>query len=1073
MSEKTIAQPSTSLNTVDRRNPFPGLRSFKYEESHLYFGRENQIEIVLNKLIQHRFVAVVGTSGIGKSSFLYCGLFPTLFGDYHTEYSNKWEVCTFRPGESPIKNLAQSITNEAVKNNPDLDLDMTFNVEHSTLASSSMGLVDSFRGKFDKYKKNYLIFVDQFEELFRFKDIDSSTTEETLAFIKLLLTATEQNDVPIYVALTMRSDFVGDCSQYPNLTNAINRSQFLIPQMTRNEKKAAIEGPIQVMGADIDDRLVQQILNDVGDNADQLPIMQHALMRTWDYWEQSSIHNEAVNTGHYEAIGGMKTALEVHANEAFNELSDEQKKTCERIFKAITQKGDDGRRIRRPTQLSEIAAIAERPIAECIEVIDNFRRADRTLLMPPQEVPLDEDSVVDISHESLMRIWGMLIFWVDEESDFVKEYIGWAVAAENHQSGQGGLLKDADLKLALAKREEKKPNLAWGIRYHPAYERTMFFLDFSKKSEEEAIANREKQAKRRKKIFQAIFAFICVIMVGALIASYLAYEAQKEASKSANIAKKQEVKAKESAKEAKIQETKAKESAKEAKIQGAKASRAAKIAEIQRKQAVSSARAALLATKQAQREKKIAEDARGVAVKATESAKKSAIKAEKSAKVAQDERRKADNLSKRVIAQKMGLKSVLITDTVEQALVAQQAYNIYERTSITGSQDPNIYDGLYYAIKRLSDPHYNEFRGHFMTIRSMVPSFKNYIYTTGSDGTIRKCDVGLNLSKGATIAPMITTNQVNRSLSLSPQGKTLACAGNSRTIRLFSIAQNGDIVIKDRINTQQEEILKVVMALDNQLYALSSSGEIAYWRQKDRKWTKESIVNKAGITLMAAHHQKVAWNKTPNVLVYNDRVTGKTNELVTGANDPIVTVKFSADGRWLAAGTEKGYLYLWKLISGQKPVSQGTETRLSRHLARINNISFGSFDSQGNVTLMATGSFDKTVRIYEVNQLNKAPIVLKDHKDWVWSICFSADGTKLLAGCKDNLIRVWPTTVDAMKDVIYSTGRVRRNMSIKEWNRNVARNINYSKTFRNFGDGEGVKPEHKVREEKQNKQNNK
>ena len=237
---------------------------------------------------------------------------------------------------------------------------MTFNVEHSTLMSSSTGLVDAFKGKYDKYKKNYLIFVDQFEELFRFKDIDSTTTEETLAFIKLLLTATEQNDVPIYVALTMRSDFVGDCSQYPNLTNAINKSQFLIPQMTRNEKKAAIEGPIQVMGASIDDRLAQQLLNDVGDNADQLPIMQHALMRTWDYWEQSSIHNETINTGHYEAIGGMTTALEVHANEAFNELTDEQKRTCELIFKAITQKGDDGRRVRRPTQLSEIAAVAEK-----------------------------------------------------------------------------------------------------------------------------------------------------------------------------------------------------------------------------------------------------------------------------------------------------------------------------------------------------------------------------------------------------------------------------------------------------------------------------------------------------------------------------------------------------------------------------------------------------------------------------------------------------------------------------------------------------------------------------------------
>jgi WD40 repeat protein len=1071
MSEQAITQSSNSINTVDRRNPFPGLRSFKYEESHLYFGRDNQIEMVLNKLIKHRFVAVVGTSGIGKSSFLYCGLFPTLFGDYQTEYSNKWEVCTFRPGESPIKNLAQSITDEAVKNNPELDAEMTFNVEYSTLMSSSTGLVDAFKGKYDKYKKNYLIFVDQFEELFRFKDIDSSTTEETLAFIKLLLTATEQSDVPIYVALTMRSDFVGDCSQYPNLTNAINNSQFLIPQMTRNEKKAAIEGPIQVMGASIDDRLVQQILNDVGDNADQLPIMQHALMRTWDYWEQSSIHGEPINTGHYEAIGGMKTALEVHANEAFNELSDEQKRTCELIFKAITQKGDDGRRVRRPTQLSEIAAVAEKSIEECIAVIDNFRRADRTLLMPPQEVPLDENSVIDISHESLMRIWGMLIFWVDEEADFVKEYLGWAVAAENHQSGQGGLLKDADLKLALAKREEKKPNLAWGMRYHPAYERTMSFLDFSKKSDEEAIANRKKLAERRKQIFRAIFAFIVVIMFGALIASYFAYEAKQEANKNLGEAKAQKEKAVASAKAATIAEKKAVKSADQARVAQGKAVKAAEVAKQEQKNALRSAKLARAAKIRALQEKKMADEQRKKAVAAkaladtaTKKAEKSADEARKAKVVAEDAKTAADNLSKKVIAQKMGLRSIQLTNPIEQALVAQQAYHIFKKSNARGeTQDPNIYDGLYYAIKKLSDRNYNQFKGHFSTIRSLEPTFGNVIYSTGSDGTIRKCDVGLNLATGADIPVLQNTNEVNRSLSLSPGKKVMACAGNSASIRLYNVANDGSLSMASRVKTGQSEIRRVIMAGNSVLYALSANGEVTYWEQKRRKWNSD-LIGKDKATLMAANSQKVAWDKAKNVIVYNNRVTNKNYELTISSQDRVVSLEFSQDGVWLAAGTQSGFLYLWNVNNG-KPRSMGTEQSLPRHLARINNIAF-NYNDDGRATLMATGSWDKSVRIYELGNLGKSPIVLNDHRDWVWSICFSGDGTKLLAGCKDNLIRVWPTTVEAMKDIIASTGKVKRNMSIKEWDRHVSKKINYAKTFSNFQDGEGVKAEDKVREQK-------
>ncbi|OJJ19984.1 hypothetical protein BKI52_16030 [marine bacterium AO1-C] len=1060
MSDKTIAQPSNSLDAVERRNPFPGLRSFKYEESHLYFGRDNQIEIVLNKLVQHRFVAVVGTSGIGKSSFLYCGLFPTLFGDYQTEYSNKWEIFTFRPGESPIKNLAQSITNEAVKNNPDLDPEMTFNVEYSTLTSSSMGLVDAFRGKFDKYQKNYLIFVDQFEELFRFKDIDTNTTEETLAFIKLLLTATEQSEVPVYVALTMRSDFIGDCSQYPNLTNSINKSQFLIPQMTRNEKKAAVEGPVRVMGADIDERLVQQILNDVGDNADQLPIMQHALMRTWDYWEQSAIHNEPISGGHYEAIGGMKTALEVHANEAFNELDDEQKKICERIFKTITVKGDDGRRIRRPTKLSEIAAIAEKPIEDCIAVIDNFRRADRTLLMPPQEVPLTEDSVIDISHESLMRIWGMLIFWVDEEADFVKEYIAWAIAAENHQSGQGGLLRGADLQLAIAKRDEKKPNLAWGVRYHPAYERTMSFLDFSRESEEQERRNKERLKKRNRKIFQAIFAFICVIMVGALIASYIAYEAQQEAGKQAKIAADKAVEADKQAKNAAKQATIAAEKEKEARGEQKKAIAAAKRADRQAEIAAQRANEARLASEEARRNLKVAEEQTEKALYQKKVADTATREAKENLKAAKKARRAADNLRRLSIARAMGLRSKQITNKTEQALVAQTAYNIFtDAKADRKAEDPAIYDGLYYAIKQLSSPTYNQFIGHTASLRSLVPAYNNFIYSAGSDGTVRSCNVDdANLEKdGVKITSLLPQPEsVIKSMSIDPAENVLAIAGNSPYIKLYQVSK-GKLAFKDRIPTRKSEIVKVYMALDNELFALSGDGDgkINYWSKRGKKWTSEALPVKGEADLMTAYHQKVVWKeKNSNELNFYDRRNGKSiplNVTMKQAGDAFVSLEFSKDGLWLAAGTEKGFLYLWSVPRSGTPRSLGTQDILPKHLARINNIAFGTrIVGNQSVPMMATGSWDRNVRIYELNNLNKPPFVLTDHNDWVWTICFSGDGSKLLAGCKDNVIRVWPTTVDSMKDKIANTKAITRNMTTQEWKRHVSDKDEYQKTFDNL-----------------------
>ena len=113
--------------------------------------------------------------------------------------------------------------------------------------------------------------------------------------------------------------------------------------MTRSQKQSAILGPATISGAEITPQLVQRILNDLGDSSDQLPIMQHALMRTWDYWNKQSTGNDPIDLIHYESVGTMKEALSCHADEAYDELNDEQKEICSSLFKSITEKGTDGR----------------------------------------------------------------------------------------------------------------------------------------------------------------------------------------------------------------------------------------------------------------------------------------------------------------------------------------------------------------------------------------------------------------------------------------------------------------------------------------------------------------------------------------------------------------------------------------------------------------------------------------------------------------------------------------------------------------------------------------------------------
>ncbi|HMR56945.1 MAG TPA: High-affnity carbon uptake protein Hat/HatR, partial [Cyclobacteriaceae bacterium] len=532
-----VDEHGTLVGTV---NPFPGLRPFKIEESHLFFGREGQSDEVLLKLSKSRFVGVIGPSGSGKSSFIYCGVLPILYGGFLTDASPNWEVVVTRPGAGPIDNLAESLLKTVKDYNATdaADKKIKRTIDSTLLRSSSLGLVEAIQQSRRKEDVNYLILVDQFEELFRFKDsTDPNSVNESLAFINLLMEAVNYEDAPIYVAITMRSDFIGECAQFPELTRKINDSHYLIPQMTRDQKRRAIEGPVAVGNAKITPRLTQQLLNDLGDNPDQLPILQHALMRTWSYWAKyRDYESEPVDLKHYEAIGTMSEALSMHANEAYDELDEEQQRICEILFKAITEKRGENFGIRRPTRLNEIASIADVSEADVVAVIEKFREPGRSLLTPAYGIELGSKSMIDISHESLMRIWVRLKHWVDDESEAVQMYLRLAEASSQYQVGKAGLWRPPDLQLALNWQAKHKPTLVWGQRYHPAFERTMIFLEYSKKEFDTEQRIKELEAKRklqRARITAIVFGSLAAI---ALVAFVYAFMQQAEAERQAEIA---------------------------------------------------------------------------------------------------------------------------------------------------------------------------------------------------------------------------------------------------------------------------------------------------------------------------------------------------------------------------------------------------------------------------------------------------------------------------------------------------------------------------------------------------------
>lgn len=555
--------------------PYPGLRSFRRDESVIFFGRDQQIDDVLSRLKQHQFLGVVGTSGCGKSSLIRAGVLPALTSGLMGELGSSWFVADMKPGDAPLTNLAKSLIQSGVlgdrwSNTPEGTALLT-----AALRRSDLSLVNLIQqAGLPKYT-NLLVLADQFEEIFRFQQSDPN---EALAFVNLLLTTVRDRSVPIYVVLTMRSDYLGSCALFSGLPEALNDAQYLCPRLTRDQLAKAIQGPASVFGGEVERALVTQIVNDAGANSDQLPLVQHVLARIWrtrqpsergpnpesgeivlrlkDYQDRGGLNGySTIPSVTQGAVGGSESssirygigpsssyrqnALSEHADDAYLSLGDSQHESrvsgpdhkpsrkqviAQMLFRSLAERGPSGQYVRRPVKVQDVAAAAGCSDAEVIEVVEVFRREDRSFLVPPVGVKLDAQSVLDISHEALIRQWQRFggqseqadgtdaaQSWLAIEEQSRRRYRRLAEAADSEMTS--GLLKDPELSFLDKWWQEFQPRETWANGcVRDSFQRTTTYLQASK------------QAKRKGTMKRAmaftIVSILALVVVGALFELY-------------------------------------------------------------------------------------------------------------------------------------------------------------------------------------------------------------------------------------------------------------------------------------------------------------------------------------------------------------------------------------------------------------------------------------------------------------------------------------------------------------------------------------------------------------------------
>ena len=513
-------------STLSAARPFPGLRPFAYADRAFFFGRESQSLALYRLVTEGRFVAVVGSSGSGKSSLAMAGLCDLIEQETQDANGPVWLWKVMRPGGSPIRRLAEATAQIFARDEADV-VKVRDRVE-SRLRQSSFSLANAIDEAGGLGSRRLLLIVDQFEELFRFglaglghgglSALEAKAREEATLFVQILLDARRLANLRILI--TMRSDFIGDCAHFAGLPEAVSATQYLVPGLTRSQLEEVIRRPIEEAGASIEPELVERLLTDCGDELDQLPVLQHCLMRMWDRAGAAAAGGPRLLTRQtYVDIGRMSEALSQHADEVFRSCAGKEL-AVEQAFRALSELDREGRATRRgrrfPALLDE-TGVSE---ADLRAVLDRFRAPTCSFLVPPLSAPLKDDDFVDIGHEALLRRWRTLagsgLGTTDAAPSAPRGWLAEERADGDRYRTLVGLVGGEKANLTAPEETkrwwDKRPRTKeWAERYGGQF-------DAVKKLIDESIAAKER-SRRNRGLAWALTGVICVVLVATFVSS--------------------------------------------------------------------------------------------------------------------------------------------------------------------------------------------------------------------------------------------------------------------------------------------------------------------------------------------------------------------------------------------------------------------------------------------------------------------------------------------------------------------------------------------------------------------------
>jgi CHASE2 domain-containing sensor protein len=390
--------PTRAFDWDPRRSPFPGLHSFEERDAGVFFGRQPEIEQLLELLRSSRrryagrLVAVVGPSGSGKSSLVRAGLIPRL----RLEEPSWLVLPVLRPAGRPVRQLALVLADafratEAPRAREQLEEALTGRPDVLIELAEELGHLSPGDGD-----RPVPVFVDQAEEL-----VTLTGSQERDGFLSLLRGATRAEG-SLWSVLTLRSEFLSAFLNCEGGAQLID-DELLVGPLDRSRVGEVIERPADRAGVDFTPGLVARMVEDTA-GGDALPLLAHTLAELYEraHGPRTSI----VTDRQYDDLGGVVGALQRSADRELRRL--DERGLAEGVIPTLSKLvaiGPDGQLTRRRLPRR---ALSHRES----QIVDAFIEA--RLLTSNQ---IDGDSVVEVAHEALLRQWPPLRDAIERHHD--------------------------------------------------------------------------------------------------------------------------------------------------------------------------------------------------------------------------------------------------------------------------------------------------------------------------------------------------------------------------------------------------------------------------------------------------------------------------------------------------------------------------------------------------------------------------------------------------------------------------------------------------------------------------------